>query len=297
MKTNTNLLKCITLFTIMLISITAYYGCKKEVQTIEQSQIYMSIIGDFMFKSTQPTDGNINLSIQDQTFARYKNDQNIPFQSVSAGFYKNRLPNIFTSVNKLIIDGKEIKSTGLGYRIDQYGLRNDTAKWLNSLWGRTVTLNIDNTNTNGTTGTGTGSNTGSITSATGQLYIPSAIQINYAENSLVTLRKSGQEISWNPDPNSPNKKVIILIMYNAYTSRLVYPSMPEKDIIILQKEVDDTGNYTLTSNDLKDLILNSSSYIEVGRGNYATFKDNNDSTKNVFVTALTTSKQPVTVIN
>lgn len=297
MKTNTYLLKTVALSVIILVSLTLYYGCKKEAQDLAQSQIYTSVIGDFMFKSSQPTDGNINLSTQDQTFARYKNDQNLPIQSISAGFYKNRLPNSFITPNKFTVDGREIKSSGFGYRIDQYGLNNDTARWLNSFWGRTINFNVENNTSNGTIVSGSGSNSSSITSAAGQLYVPAAIKIDYTETNLVTLRKSGQKINWNPDPNSPNKKVVILVMYNAYTSRLVYPNMPEKDIIILQKEVDDTGSYTFTSEDLKDLILNSSAYVEIGRGNYVTFKDKSDSTKNVFVTALTTSKQPVTVIN
>ncbi len=288
------------IFTVLVItSITTYYGCKKDTPDLNDTQNVSSAIADFIFKSSQPTDGNISFITQDQTFARIRNSGGVPYLNFSAGFYKNKEVTNYISINKLIIDGKEISSNGKAYSFLEFGIHNDTARWLNSLWGRTININADNTNTNSTAGTGSNGSSGSISNVNGQLYIPATIQINSSspENNVTFLRKTGQAINWNPDPNNPSKKTIIVVVYDAYTSRLSYPSMPNKDKIVLQKEVDDNGSYTLTGDDLKDLLLNSSAYIEIGRGNYLTIKDKSDSTKNVFVTALTTSKQPVTVSN
>ena len=280
---------------IILLIITAalisslYYGCSKTDGGRKSLIDPTSAISDYIFKSAQPTDGNIDFLVMDQEFARFKNGNNNPvpyFLTFSAGFYKNRQRyNWVLLKGNLIIDGKTIINDGKTYGMMQYSLESDTAKWMYGLWGRKIGLNI----TKPSAGTYGGNDTASysvLNNVSGDFYLPEPIQLGSIVASDFYLHKSGQTVVWNPDPNNPTKKVVLMIILRGQVN----------DTITFEKEVDDNGSYTFSSVDLTDLPLNSEAQITIGRGNYTTMNDSSDSTKNVFITALTTSIQPVTVV-
>ncbi len=112
------------------------------------------------------------------------------------------------------------------------------------------------------------------------MYIPEIIKMKDTEKMREVNTREELELSWNPDTKNPMDKVYILMINRGNIDGQRQTVDIEK--LYIQKVVDDTGNFKLSQDDLKEFKNNTYLDIVIARGNQIKTKDD------VLHTAITT---------
>lgn len=272
--------KTIAALTVTITVVLSLGGCKKSEMMFGKKKIDVgSVITDFIQKNEMQKDGNIVFQFNDAAWVK---DEDVDI-FISGSFFKNKNPNNRQPIDRFSINTQEIPFNGDQrfpvYFIQSLGNTDEKANWLKSMWGSNVKISLK----------GSSSYRLSGASEDQVFYVPEPItlQSSFVDNFIINTNIDNT-ISWSPDPENPNGKAYICVVYEGDMSVKSNPDLPGETKVEVMLEVPDNGSYTISRDQLDELPAGGRTTIAIGRGNYELMTDPNTGTATL-VSAITYS--------
>jgi hypothetical protein len=200
-------------------------------------------------------------------------ENNILVESIGSLYSDNRIENVTTRTKEgrqpvsLSINGKKLTSS-----VDENASQSIKAANLpQSLFGKTVSLKINDGNLVITPLTENSKMTTSALASNATMYVPEPITANINKLSAGKI-VPGTVINWNKDPNNKNG-VVVVVQYNPALQPSTAVARANTEIFTRYLDLSDSGSYTVTAADLKNFPNESSLSFYIGRMAYAVTTD------------------------
>jgi hypothetical protein len=275
-----NLIYKICLIVVITTVIISMSRCKKNsinsTDTTKKTLSVGDVMKDFMTQYSKPADAYIEFKNDDQ--AQQKGTDRIKDNWLTCGFFAdkqnnnkgNLIPGSYFKVNGRNI---EYYDASKGYGLQSLGNTPENANWLNQLFGTKVKLAAKKLNTSST------ATIGDLQpqDGGGDFYVPDPIVMvsDFTSDWVLNIQHQST-ITWTPDPDNPNGKVFIGILYRGDDAiEQEHANVPPGTFITMMVEAPDNGQYTLTPSQVANLPIGGEATVFLGRGNYQLMTDPN----------------------
>jgi hypothetical protein len=253
---NTNLKNFIAFIVIMVFGVS----CKDIQPEPENNQIVaVSRTADILLNyynfALQQSDGTFGLHHSITMPLQDSQDSNIKSIDASAAFKGTNGEPSVTGIS-------EVKLDNIFLEADEDAIfKNNNTNQLRNMYGKNTSFSFKKNNA----------------VFNSDLYIPKLIKLyaSYDISTYVVPISAGTTITWNKDDQN-SKGIVIILDYNPKSNNAnISQSYPKAQTKLIG--VEDTGSYTFTTNDLKDLPSGSSIILSIGRANFALLQQGNKS--------------------
>jgi hypothetical protein len=200
-------------------------------------------------------------------------ENNILVESIGSLYSDNRIENVAIGSKShrqpisLSINGKKLTSS-----VDENASQSIKAANLpQSLFGKTVSLKINDGNLVLTPKTSNTNFTTHSKSDEQTLYIPELMSVSISKLSEGRI-VSGTVINWNKDSNNKNG-VVVVVQYNPFVQTNGDIIRANCESFTTYIDLSDSGSYTVTAADLKNLPNGANLSFYIGRMAYAVTTD------------------------